>query len=228
MPSWKSGSDEQGTPLTAKTLNMAFWLILLVNITIISIMISLFVMIANVKDQHQNTGNEVVVAEDDVVSTQDDVVVTELPIEEEIKLEEIAVCNSSNVKTYMDYKAITDTRSMQYALIRNHLEVSDGYLYDKDGYMAVALGSYWGDIGDRFTFYLDSGIELKVIKTDRKADNHTFNGCNQRWDGSVLEIIIDSDTTPYNRQSNGYYWHGNWNNNPEFRGNIERVYKVVE
>ncbi len=150
--------------------------------------------------------------------------VTEFPIEEEIVLQEIAVCNSSNVKTYMDYRMITARNSKQWRYIHEsgNITIKDGFLWEDD-FIGVALGSYFGPIGSKYSFHLDTGIVLHVVKVEAKADKHTNNGCEQRWDTSVIEFVIDSQA--FTKEANGYVNHGNFNNSPQFRGNIVAIYK---
>ena len=65
--------------------------------------------------------------------------------------EDAGVCAYSSVKTYMDYKAITAKNSTQYKYIRDYMNIdSSGLLVDEDGFIGVALGSYYGVIGDRY------------------------------------------------------------------------------
>lgn len=140
-------------------------------------------------------------------------------VEEEV---EIKVCSSSKAKTYMDYSKISTT-SYQGKFIREHMHIVDGLLYDKDLYIGVALGSYFGPIGSRYTFILDTGIQLNVIKIEAKSDHHTVKGCEQRWDHSVIEFVIDGKTNVFYKGSNGLIANGNFNNLPQFRGNIVKI-----
>lgn len=133
-------------------------------------------------------------------------------------------CSTSSVKTYMDYRAITLTSSAQYQYIQEHMTIHDGLLYSEDGYIGVALGSWWGDIGDKWIIELDTGITLKVVKIDEKADRHVNNGCQHKKDYSVIEFVVDGDTIPSDwRGSNGYVFNGNFNNSDLFKGNINKV-----
>ena len=149
--------------------------------------------------------------------------------EEFITLEHIDSCSSSNVKTYMPYDTVTDKSSKQYNLIHNNLNISEsGLLYDKYGFIAVALGSYYGNIGDRYIFTLDSGIKIPVIKADAKSDNVTIDGCYQMYDKSVIEFVIDVNKASeyYIVGGNTLINHGNFNNDDRFKGKIESVSKV--
>ncbi len=145
---------------------------------------------------------------------------------------DVGVCSPSSTKTYMDYRAITARGSRQYQYIRAHMKVdeSTGFLYDEDGFIGVALGSYYGVIGDRYYFTLSNGNVLPLVKIEEKADAHTINGCAHGSDGSVIEFVIHRD---YARNSfalsgNGLISSGNYNNNPLFRGQIVKVEKVTD
>lgn len=139
-----------------------------------------------------------------------------------IKFEE--PCSTSSVKTYMDYRKITLQSSLQYQYIQEHMTVIDGYLVSEDNYIGVALGSYFGEIGSKWIFLLDTGIELRLVKIEHKDDEHTIDGCEQKYDGSVIEFVIDSDY--FELGSNNYVFNGNFNNNELFNGNIESYRKV--
>ena len=140
------------------------------------------------------------------------------------RFKDVMVCSTSSSKTYMSHTLI-NRNSIQGRYIDAHMVVRDGFLYDIDGFMGVALGSSFGDIGDRFIFTLSTGVELRLVKIERKSDDHTFNGCEQRWDNSVIEFVIDPATTKIAKASNGYFAQGNFNNLKEFRGDIVRVQK---
>jgi hypothetical protein len=149
-----------------------------------------------------------------------------LPTEPEPKpaFTEIGVCNSSASKTYLDHSLIS-SQSTQGRYIDTHMTSRNGLLYDKDNFIGVALGSYFGIIGNRFIFTLSTGIELRVVKVEEKSDAHTYGGCVQRWDRSVLEFVIDSDTSTFWIGTNGYVANGNFNNLSQFNGTIIKIMK---
>lgn len=60
-----------------------------------------------------------------------------------------------------------------------------------NGYICVALGSYYGQIGDVFKITFEDGQVIEVIKADGKADRDTINGAVHKTDGSVVEFIVD-------------------------------------
>ena len=153
--------------------------------------------------------------------------------QKEYKTEEIYVCSSNTAKTYMDYRMTTVVSSRQYQFIHNCLTVdkNTGFLYDDEGFIAVALGSYYGTIGDRFYFTLESGVVLPLVKAEEKADVDTdSNGCYHTIDGSVIEFVIDDDYAKayFNSLSNGLVLDGNYNNYSLFNGGISKVEKVLD
>ena len=152
--------------------------------------------------------------------------------EKEFNSEEIEVCASNSTKSYMDYRATTLVSSSQYQFMHNHCVVDKtGFLLDEDNFIAVALGSYYGGIGDRFYFTLDNGVVLPLVKAEEKADVDTdARGCYHTVDNSVIEFVIDSDKAGnyFGVYGNGYVLSGNYNNYPLFNGNIVKVERVLD
>lgn len=153
--------------------------------------------------------------------------------QKEFKTEELSICSANTAKTYMDYRMTTVVDSRQYQFIHNHLTVDrkTGFLYDEDGFIAVALGSYYGEIGDRYYFTLESGIVLPLVKAEEKADEDTdITGCYHTLDGSVVEFVIDDEYAAnyFGTNSNGYVLDGNYNNYSLFSGSFVKVEKVLD
>ena len=153
--------------------------------------------------------------------------------QKEFKTEELSICSANTAKTYMDYRMTTVVDSRQYQFIHNNLTVdkNTGFLYDEDGFIAVALGSYYGEIGDRYYFTLESGIVLPLVKAEEKADVDTdATGCYHTIDGSVVEFVIDDEyaAARFGTNSNGYVLDGNYNNYPMFSGSFVKVEKVLD
>lgn len=153
--------------------------------------------------------------------------------QKQYKAEELEVCASRGAKTYMDYRMTTVVSSRQYQFIHNELTVdtNTGFLYDKDGFIACALGSYYGNIGDRFYFTLDTGIVLPLVKAEEKADVDTdIMGCYHLIDTSIIEFVIDSDYAGqyFWDHGNGLVLNGNYNNYWLFDGDIVKVEKVLD
>ncbi|MBQ6479312.1 MAG: hypothetical protein IJI44_08135 [Erysipelotrichaceae bacterium] len=153
--------------------------------------------------------------------------------QKEYKTEELSVCSVNTAKTYMDYRMTTVVSSRQYQFMHNYCTVDrrTGFLYDEEGFIAVALGSFYGEIGDRYYFTLETGIVLPLVKAEEKADEDTnSSGCYHVEDGSVIEFVIDSDYARnyFSTYSNGLVLDGNYNNYSLFRGSIVKVEKVLE
>lgn len=124
----------------------------------------------------------------------------------------------------MDYRCITSKASRQYQLIYSDEVVvgEDGLLYC-DEYIGVAMGSRFGDVGDKFIITLDTGIEFKAIKLDEKADAHTYNGCHHRVDSSIIEFVIHTEKA---KESYSLAIKmGNFDYAEEFHGEVIKIQK---
>ena len=145
----------------------------------------------------------------------------------EPKLENVQVCSTSSVKSYMEYSKITNKSSKQWKYINasGKIKIENGYLMEGE-YIGVALGSYFGEIGTKYIFTLDTGKQIKVVKVEEKSDNDTINGCYQKYDKSVIEFVID--THAFAKSKNGYVNNGNFNNLEQFKGNITKIERVLE
>lgn len=99
-------------------------------------------------------------------------------------------------KSYMDGKKIVDTTSPAYKLIQT-LHVENGFYTDGE-YIAIALSSFYGTVGDKFRITLSSGQVLYGIMADTKQDIHVDDNYAHIVDGSVIEFIVDTETMdPY-------------------------------
>ena len=109
----------------------------------------------------------------------------------------------SSFKSWMSYKAVTNTKSDQYKFINTYgYADSDGFMRcakDDDfgveqDYYLIALGSYYGTtIGTKYKITLDTGKVFYGVLGDCKADVHT-NSTNQYVpiNGNVVEFIVDT------------------------------------
>lgn len=150
--------------------------------------------------------------------------------DKEYQSEEYEVCSTSDVKTYESYRAITNTASKQYEIISKlTIDEATGFLYDEDGFIAVALGSHFGPLGSRYYITLSSGNVIPVIKADAKSDYHVEGGCNT-YGGSVIEFIIDEQISReyFGQGPSGLASYGNFNNYPSFNGTIVKIEKVLD
>lgn len=138
----------------------------------------------------------------------------------------IDVCSTSSAKSYMDGSKITSPTSEQYAFKQENMHIEDGFYKDDEGNYGVALGTYFGDIGTKYIFVLDTGIELHVVKMEHKADEDVIDGCVHKDDSSVIEIVIDVTYFKDILDVYGHPYSGNFNNNPEFNGSIESIIRI--
>lgn len=148
----------------------------------------------------------------------------------EYKYTPMTMLYQTSAKTYMDYRAITNKASDQYKLIHSDAITicEDGFLRDAEGFIGVAMGSKFGTIGSRYVCKLDNGKEIKVIKVEAKADQHTVNGFCGYVAYDIIEFVIDTKATwmQQNKWGNGYIFSGNFNNCDMFKGKIVSIDKV--
>ena len=90
----------------------------------------------------------------------------------------------SGAKRFMDYRAITDRTTSQWALQRY------------GGAYMVAMGTYYAEAcGDVFEIVLDSGFVFTALVSDIKRDCNTDER-NQHREGNVVEFIVDKNSIP--------------------------------
>ena len=148
--------------------------------------------------------------------------------------EEITIPCSGNLanKTYMDYRTITNTNSVQYQYIHSDNIIVDerGFLVTADGYIGVALGTYFGEIGTKYIITLDTGRTIKAVKVEVKADRDTCSHNVIAGSNDLIEFVVDTQTDfmQQNTYSNGLVFQGNFNNFEEFNGNIIKVERVID
>lgn len=150
----------------------------------------------------------------------------------EPNLEPMPMLYSTDAKTYMDYRCITNKNSPQWEFIYNSGEMEvceDGFLRDKDGYIGVAMGSYFGDIGERYICHLDTGEQIPVVKIEAKANIHAVKGFCGYQSYDIIEFVIDAKAQwmQDNKWGNGYIFSGNFNNYEPFSGKIESIDHVI-
>lgn len=120
------------------------------------------------------------------------------------------VCNSLN-KTYMDYTAVTNHQSAQYALLNSDLAYTDTTtgLRMVDGRICIAVGTFYAStIGTKINLVMATGEIVECVLGDVKSDLHTDPTHRyQAVDGSVVEMIVDetyfSSTSQYPDSLNG-------------------------
>ena len=130
-------------------------------------------------------------------------------------------------KSYMSYKAITNTKSDQYKLQQKCWTDKNGLRrYDGDKYV-IALGTYYADsIGEEFRITLDTGKSFNAVVGDFKADRHT-DALNQYTPMEnrkcVVEFVVDTPSLDKTAKRMGdiSYIKG-------FNGNVEKIENVSD
>lgn len=115
-------------------------------------------------------------------------------VKEPTRTGELSGGRDNSNKTYMDYRAITSKSSPQYKLQQDPNVYTDelGLRRLGDSYI-VALGTYYGVVGDQLLVTMENGQNFTVIIGDLKANKHTCSENKQHLkDGSVLEFIVDT------------------------------------
>lgn len=151
-----------------------------------------------------NTLNETIANYEIVISN------LELQIEEykekeiEISRQDLSSgCNLSK-KTYMDYRCISRNSAQGNIVYSDEAWTDDNGLRRYGDYYCVAMGTYYGTVGDILEITTDKGNVYKVILGDIKANEHTdsenkysvHNGC-------MLEFIVEEDKLSSNVRTMG-------------------------
>ena len=90
----------------------------------------------------------------------------------------------------MDYRCITCWT--QFEMQKQAWTDDNGFRRYGKAYM-VAMGSYYGNVGDIFKITLSSGDVFFVIKGDEKANKDTDSlHMREKDSGNVLEFIVDT------------------------------------
>lgn len=131
----------------------------------------------------------------------------------------------TDFKTYMDYRAITNTNSVQYDL--QQLAYTDSMGIRRiDSDVCIALGTGYADkCGERFEITLDSGNTFTAIVGDIKADIHTdpSNRYVELWEGhgDMIEFIVDTGELDKNIRIMGSI--GEYE---QYRGSVTSIVKI--
>lgn len=133
----------------------------------------------------------------------------------------------TSFKSYMDFRAITDTSSVQYKMQQEAYTDEYGIRKYKTGDYMVAMGSYYGQVGDRFRITLDSGETIRCIMGDAKADCHTdaYNQYTPCGSGkNVIEFVVDTPALSDEARQMGDISYSD----DTFEGNISKIERIAE
>lgn len=109
----------------------------------------------------------------------------------------------TNIKAYTDYHCYNIDGSAQKYIQDNAITEEHG-IRMFDGYYCVAMGSAYGEVGDKYIIELSNGMCFAMIKADEKSDKHTdstnrYHLC-PNYHGEdracVIEFIVDTDKIP--------------------------------
>ena len=98
---------------------------------------------------------------------------------------------NTSMKTYMDYRTITNRESVQYEIQQECYTDGDGLRRYKTDEYVIAVGSPIAEVGDYITVELDTGEVLDCIVGDSKGDRW-YHLCGKGH--NIVEFIVDVDT----------------------------------
>lgn len=123
------------------------------------------------------------------------------------KIESSIISAPSNrgFKSYMPYKAITQTSSPQYVLQSSFGYTGKYGIRMVAGRYCIALGTgFKSPVGTYVDLILNSGIEIPCIVGDIKSDADTLsNNMTTAHNGCVVEFIVDIDCLNSNAKRDG-------------------------
>ena len=136
----------------------------------------------------------------------------------------------TSFKSYMDYRAITDTSSAQYELQQIAVTDSSGLRKYEDYYL-VAMGTYYTEtVGSTFKITLENGNEFNVMTGDIKNNSDTdksnmyspiYDSKGNFISANVIEFIADTDML-----SSHVKKLGTVSGYEDFKGNITKIERI--
>lgn len=150
---------------------------------------------------------------------------------------DMAICGTGSFKSYMSMTKLNKSSPQYQFMINNTKDDGRNLRITSDGYLAVAMGSYYGVLGDKFEITFANGTTTKVVKVDEKADAHTSAACkgmSMSGDSSIIEVITSCGTYDKGNCASRQYidnlhYHGNAGTvYDEFAGNhaITNIKKI--
>ena len=97
---------------------------------------------------------------------------------------------------YMDYRAITNTASKQWELQQIAWTDERGFRRIGDDYCA-ALGTFYGQVGDRFRITTDRGNVYSIVMSDAKGwDSNGWYHVAGDGRINLIELIVQTECLP--------------------------------
>lgn len=189
----------------------------------------------NVITEEGETAEEDTSKKEETTKTEEDTKTTKADKKNTYKEFDLSIMSekSSRTFTYEAYNQGWNTGTVQYRLLvlnKDKVRIdSDGfakYKTDKDteDYM-IALGSYFGNPGNRYEITFSNGTVATFIKADAKADEHTdSNNFAHAKDGSVIEFLVDENKLSLMNKIRGNCYYAA---SKTFKGSIKRI-KLLE
>jgi len=102
--------------------------------------------------------------------------------------------NKNIFKSYMDYRAITNRRSLQYLIQKQYAHTGNYGIRMVSNRYCVAIGTAFNvKVGVYFDLILENGVTIPCIVSDIKAKADTeSNNISTKSNGCVSEFIVDS------------------------------------
>lgn len=147
-----------------------------------------------------------------------------IELEEELEGLNMSVPDIGNIKTYMDYTKICKNSKQGKIVYATQAWTDEDGLRRWEDYYCVALGSYYGNVGDKFWIETANGNKYKIIKADEKANKHT--DASNRYTVAtkcMIEWIVETNKLNYFVKNSG-----NINNVEKVSGNIVKITKIKE
>ena len=142
------------------------------------------------------------------------------------KYESYLIDNHNGKKTYMSFKAITDSTSKQYVLQQKASTDEFGFRKIGNRYL-VAIGTAFNtSVGQYFDAELENGTIIECIVGDIKADKDTDKSNVFTPQGCCLEFIVNTKTLEplVKKMGDCSYLHEEWNS-PCFQ---YKIYNLTE
>lgn len=142
------------------------------------------------------------------------------------KHENYLIDNHNGKKTYMSFRAITDTTSKQYMLQQKAYNDEFGFRKIGNRYLVAIGTAFNASVGQYFDAELDNGTIIECIVGDIKADKDTDKSNVFTTQGCCLEFIVNTKTLEpiVKKMGDCSYLQEEWNS-PCFQ---YKVYNLTE
>ena len=188
-------------------------LVITISIIILSLAIALiglpFLLAKKVRAEQVQLNEEAIYIDGIATEAQD--------LDIQPQYETMPICSpTSTFKSWMDYRKITSQSSRQWKL--QQVATTDEYgfrLIDEEYYM-VAMAKQYGPVGTKYLISFSGGQQMKAIIGDTKGAMECTHP-----DGSMIEMIVDSERMPSNVKRSGNY-------NSMIIGTITEIRKVEQ